>query len=102
MCSAGKIKEGNFEHFFNFDAILKLLHIFLLTFFSLRPKEASYYFNGLTFLWQVFKITRTTADFEQYFVFYIQYKSELQHQGGNIEHIQSYNKAGRSANKFRA
>jgi hypothetical protein len=38
MCSAGKIKEGNFEHLLNFDAILKMLQIFSLTFFSLKAK----------------------------------------------------------------
>jgi hypothetical protein len=93
MCSAGKIKEGNFEHLYNFDAILKILQIFSLTFFSLKAKGSLLLEVAKSFtmvLWQyhakwldffVFKITRTTADFEQYFVFYIQYKSELQHQG---------------------
>jgi hypothetical protein len=79
------------ELFFSLKAKPKILLVVTKPFSMVLPPLVGLFF----FKWSVFEITRTSANFGRYPIFYIK-KFELRRQGGNIEHFQSFKKAGRT------
>ena len=106
------VEEGNFEHLFNFEANLKICQIFFIIFFSLKAKPKillgvakpfSMVLPPLVGLFlkngrcSILPAHRLISNNTMYFI----NKFELRRQGGNIEHFQSFKKAGRTPGSFR-